>query len=171
MLAAQCFDFLSEVPNSVNGEAVESKKYYSWTSKEKGWYSVHAVLHNRVLGFEITMKDLETDQRSRFRGRDVFRLMVDHFGVENIDYVKARWVEGSNYDEFVSNLKRMGKKKAAQNTWTGRRAAEYGFTRVKNVKILTGIDYIEVYFTKPRHHLRGRFNRLKSLYNLEYWDD
>ena len=38
--------------------------------------------------------------------------------------------ESTNLDQFVKNRETMSPEDAARNTWTGRRAAEFGFTEV-----------------------------------------
>ncbi len=172
----QCIELLSEVPNSVNGSVISSSKHYSWISKGKDSFGINGDLSRGILEFSIDTRNLETGQRIRFRGTDLFENMINHFGLENIDYIKGRWVSGDNYNEFTENLLTMNEKKAAKATWTGRRAAEYGFTRVKRVIYNPAFEgerkgSVRVYFTRPFYDFSSKLRFLKKAYNMEYWDE
>lgn len=74
--------------------------------------------------------------RSHLRGSELYREMIEHFGVERIKKIKGAWLEGTNYERFFE-LYNSGysKEDAASMTWSGRQAAKYGFNRVGRVEI------------------------------------
>jgi len=130
-----------------------SKTYYYWRAQTEQNFYIEGKLLAGILEFSIHMKNDSLKVRSDLRGVDVFYDMIIHFGVQNIKSIKGRWPQGDNYSEFIENLKTMSEKKAAQNTWTGRRASDYGFTRVLSVDYINegfkNSRFAEVMFTRP----------------------
>ncbi len=88
----------------------------------------------KVLTFSTILKMFELPVRSGLYGPRLFREMMDHFGVENVDVVVGRWLVGSNFDVYRSSLKSgASPEEAALLTWTGRQASFYGFNKVRSV--------------------------------------
>lgn len=78
--------------------------------------------------------DEERGIRSRQKGRHLFQRMIEHFGLNNIKGIRARWSSGVNFDAYMIGLKAgMSKEEAAFTTWTGGLAREYGFNKVGSV--------------------------------------
>jgi hypothetical protein len=77
------------------------------------------------------------DKETLGGGRDMFvslMLRMHRDGVE-VREIEGAWTgevgtrQSDNLDEFVRNLESMPQEEAAKHTWTGRRAAEFGFTQ------------------------------------------
>lgn len=126
--ARSCLSYLSLRHGVVHAD----ESSLSWVDpNHSGFYLRADLSENGVLDFSIRLiKELNGD-RSEYSGKDLFKFMIDHFGQENVWAIKARWSEGDNLREYIGNRETMGPKKAALETWTGRRAKEHGFSRVK----------------------------------------
>jgi len=102
--------------------AVEVPKYnYSFQGSlnDEGTLSISAFLSFSEFGV-----------RSHLRGDDLYRKMIEHFGVEKIKKIKGVWFDGTNYDRFFELLKAgHSKEEAALGTWSGRQAQKYGFNK------------------------------------------
>lgn len=74
----------------------------------------------------------------------MFADVMDHFG-DRVVSVQGYWRYGDNlgaFNEAVASGLSLGT--AARGTWTGQRAAEFGFTRVKVVQADEGVDGFRV---------------------------
>jgi hypothetical protein len=101
------------------------------------------------------LADLKAKVRSGLNGPRLYREMVQHFGLENIKTIIGLWNDGSNLMMF-EKAKEQGydSSDAALQTWSGRQAASYGFSRVNKVyekyNPAVGIKVIEVEFVRPQ---------------------
>jgi filamentous hemagglutinin len=91
---------------------------------------------NGVLGFNIRAQG---DASVYGSGRDMFISMMQRLEKDGVAVNKIRgyWMSGTdsvNYQQFVQNASSLGKVKAAQQTWTGKIASDYGFTNVESIK-------------------------------------
>ncbi|MFJ9349411.1 hypothetical protein [Streptomyces sp. NPDC101237] len=90
---------------------------------------------------------------SPLSGKQMFGMVMDHFG----DGVKS--IEGnSSYGDNLAAFNQLVTggtplKTAASGTWTGQRAAEYGFTRVRITRAIPsmddGYDRVSALFSRP----------------------
>ncbi|MEI8125279.1 MAG: hypothetical protein WCG42_05955 [Parachlamydiaceae bacterium] len=107
-----------------------------------------------VLSFEIETVSTTAEIRGPINGKCLFRRMME-FHNNSIKEIEGIWVYGTNLDLFSSQVaiyttafltKHDGQlpnktelqtiyKAAAKQTWTGRRAEEYGFGDVKSVSV------------------------------------
>lgn len=88
----------------------------------------------KVLTFSTVLKLFELPVRSGLYGPRLFREMMEHFGPQNVEVIVGRWVDGTNLDNYNSAIKSgLKTTEAAQQTWTGRQAALYGFNKVRSV--------------------------------------
>lgn len=86
------------------------------------------------------MMDNNPKLGSPLRGKKMFADVMDHFG-DRVKSIQGYWKYGDNlgaFNDAVANGKSLGS--AAKGTWTGRRAAEYGFARVKVIQADEGLD-------------------------------
>jgi hypothetical protein len=126
-------------------------RYYSYLDPDDGHGLAIYVDKNGILGSDIRAQG---DASVLGSGRDMFlsamqRLRAD--GV-NVSAIRGLWLPGSrkdsvNWVEFHENLPTMSPQAAAANTWTGRIAADLGYTQVSQPRVG---GTVEVYFTKPR---------------------
>ena len=91
---------------------------------------------NGVLGFNIRAQG---DASVYGSGRDMFISMMQRLEKDGVAVNKIRgyWMSGTdsvNYQQFIQNASRLGEAKAAQQTWTGKIASDYGFTNVESIK-------------------------------------
>jgi len=72
------------------------------------------------------------------RGTDLFRRMMAAFG-DGVRSIRGYWPSGINKDK-VNDLVSRGVplEDAVQQTWTARRAAEAGFSRVREIRAVPG---------------------------------
>jgi hypothetical protein len=103
-----------------------------------------------TLGFNIMAKN---NKDTFGTGTDMFIGLMNRYQRENIEIktIRACWdkwePEGTNTKQYLSNL-RAGQppEMAAKNTWTGRRAAQFGYT---DVKVTDTRNDVIADFTKP----------------------
>lgn len=83
-----------------------------------------SLLHN------VLISNIETKGSALINAKAEFRAAVARFGDE-LEGIKGTWVFGDNLEEF-NRLRKLGytPEEAALGTWTGKRAAEAGFTKV-----------------------------------------
>ncbi|MEV6738566.1 hypothetical protein AB0N14_17205 [Streptomyces sp. NPDC051104] len=90
------------------------------------------------------MIDNHPELGSPLRGKKMFADVMDHFG-DRAKSIQGYWRYGDNlghFNEAVANGESL--RTAARGTWTGQRAAEFGFTRVKIVQADEGVDGFKV---------------------------
>ncbi len=91
--------------------------------------------------------------RSRLHGTQMFMAMMKHFK-GRVKIVRGRWEKDSNLKTYKEGLQKgLTREEAAGKTWTGKRAASYGFTKVRIVSELIDESqhgYVLVEFRKPR---------------------
>ncbi|MBQ0929758.1 hypothetical protein [Ideonella alba] len=89
-----------------------------------------------VLRLEVQASPSPTTRFNMGTGTEMFEGMMAKFGPENVQQINGTWSRSSgltsNLDSFEANFARTGDKfEAAAQTWTGQRAASYGFIPVK----------------------------------------
>ncbi|MBS2965233.1 hypothetical protein KGA66_19445 [Actinocrinis puniceicyclus] len=90
------------------------------------------------------MMDNHPELGSPLRGKQMFADVMQHFG-DRVNSITGYWRYGDNlgaFNDAVANGESLGS--AARGTWTGQRAGEYGFTRVKVVQADEGVDGFSV---------------------------
>jgi filamentous hemagglutinin len=97
-----------------------------------------------LLGFEIRAGGNSETQGS---GRDMFISAMKRLEKEGVDVsnIRGTWIQGTesvNAKQYLSNLKLMPEADAARNTWTGRIASDFGFSKVESVKTSYGITTV-----------------------------
>lgn len=97
-----------------------------------------------VLGFEIRAGGNSETQGS---GRDMFISAMKRLEKEGVEVsnIRGTWIQGTdsvNAKQYLSNLKLMPEMDAARNTWTGRIASDFGFSKVESVKTSYGITTV-----------------------------
>ncbi|MFD8081800.1 RHS repeat-associated core domain-containing protein [Kitasatospora sp. NPDC059722] len=77
---------------------------------------------------------------SPLSGKQMFGMVMDHFG-DRVQSIEGNWSYGDNLKAFNS-LVAGGTplKSAARSTWTGQRAAEYGFTSARITRAIPSLD-------------------------------
>ena len=87
------------------------------------------------------------------RGRRMFDEMIRHFG-ERATGIRGTWRYGDNLAEFNKRLSSgEDPQEAASKTWTGRMAAEHGFTEVEVLSKPSESGHypsVDVIFSKPK---------------------
>ncbi len=74
-------------------------------------------------------------QRSPYlRGKELFKRVINHFE-NDVSAINGKWEYGDNLKRFNELSLNMSPEEAAKLTWTGERAQEYGFTKVKVVDL------------------------------------
>ena len=110
---------------------------YRYMDPEDGIHGLEVhVDKNGVLGFNIRA---QSDASVYGSGRDMFISMMQRLGKDGVAVNKIRgyWMSGPdsvNYLQFIQNTSKIGEVKAAQQTWTGKIASDYGFTKVESIK-------------------------------------
>jgi filamentous hemagglutinin len=105
-----------------------------------------------VLGFDIRADNSSISNPS---GTDMFASAMQRLNQNGVQVsaIRGAWVGGTdsiNTAEYMSNLKNgMTPQQAAANTWTGRMAANYGFTDVQLPTTSLYSDATYVIFKKP----------------------
>ncbi|MER6353975.1 ricin-type beta-trefoil lectin domain protein [Streptomyces sp. NPDC001634] len=90
---------------------------------------------------------------SPLSGKQMFGMVMDHFG-DGVKSIEGNWSYGDNLAAF-NRLVTGGTplKTAARGTWTGQRAAEYGFTSVRITRAIPsmddGYDRVSALFSRP----------------------
>ena len=88
-----------------------------------------------VLGFNIRAQG---DAAVHGSGKDMFISMMQRLDKDKVSVNKIRgyWMSGTdsvNYQQYVQNIDKLGSEKAALNTWTGKIAQDYGYSKVESV--------------------------------------
>lgn len=112
-----------------------------------------AYLEDGVLSMRIQLKVPSQGYRSSLQGHKIYKEMMEHFGVKNIKKIESVWIEQTNFTQFFKNIEKgMSEKEAALNTWSGRQAKSYGFSKVSvevYVNSLTLKKSIMIEFSRP----------------------
>jgi hypothetical protein len=133
----QCFDLFSAF-KTVQGEKdkeflIKRAHKFSYLDKEYDFEFTAELDNHGVLALNVQLINKRLGIRSYQHGPDLYAQMIEHFGLENINAIEGVWGGGTNFDQFNGNLRRgMGVEEAAANTWSGRQAARYGFTKIKS---------------------------------------
>ena len=143
-----------------NGFDPVNKKPYLSSGTDHFWMQdgnfvfLGTMAHQRSLHLITKLKDKETDTRSELRGKDLYKQMIEHFGIKNIKTIAGTWTEGTNYDQYMkSKALGLSNEESALSTWSGEMASDFGFAHVKEVvETLTfdrkSLARIEVIFAK-----------------------
>lgn len=104
------------------------------------------------LGFKIQAEDPNDSSRSAVRGKVLFALVMRHFG-DPVTAVRGYWTGGANLLAFNRGIAAgLSDEQAAADTWTGKRATDFGFTAVsfqQRMKVLGGYGWVRVRFSRP----------------------
>lgn len=119
-------------------------------------FYIFATLQNGVLRFEVVAQ-LSTGARGSVSGRDFFEVVMNHFG-PRVRAIAGNWDRTSgrttNLDQFNrATAAGVAPDAAAEFTWTGLRAAEYGFDKV------TVISADRPSSSDPYDHVRVEFRQ------------
>ncbi len=116
-----------------------------------------AALRDNTLIMAARLIDENLKIRSARRGSELYRQMIEHFGLRNIHEIVGLWQGGKNLDDFYKNLESgMSIENAALNTWSGRQAQKYGFSKVLSYEFFDTLSLkdrqgVEVVFTRPNY--------------------
>ena len=131
----QCFE-LFNIYKTVRGEKeflIKLGHKFSYEDKTYGFKFVAELENDGTLFLDAELVNTRLGIRSHMHGGDLYAQMIQHFGVQNITAIRDVWSGGTNFSQFHSNLKsRMTIEEAALNTWSGRQAARYGFTKIES---------------------------------------
>lgn len=73
--------------------------------------------------------DLQAGPTALLRGQDWVAMTMDHYGLKNVSRIDFSWNYGTNRAAFEKMVAEgVPELEAATKTWTGQRAADYGFT-------------------------------------------
>ncbi|GAA2135578.1 hypothetical protein GCM10009760_14270 [Kitasatospora kazusensis] len=77
---------------------------------------------------------------STISGKQMFQMVMEHFG-DRVEMIQGNWSYGDNLAAFNKLIAEgMPEKTAARATWTGLRAADYGFTSVRISRAVPAAD-------------------------------
>ncbi|MGE4231876.1 MAG: hypothetical protein AB7F43_00970 [Bacteriovoracia bacterium] len=99
-------------------------------------FYAHGVLNEGTLHFNFHLKDGEF-RHPLLKGKEQFEKLMKKFG-NRVQRVEGHWVDGDNLaavNTLTRGPKRLPLEVAALKTWTGKRAVEYGFTKVKIITV------------------------------------
>lgn len=135
----QCFD-LFNIYKTVRGEKefiVKVGHKFSYEDKTYGFKFIAELENDGTLFLDTELVNTRLGIRSHMHGGDLYAQMMQHFGVQNITAIRDVWSGGTNFSQFHQNLRnRMSIEDAAFNTWSGRQAARYGFTRLATYEFI-----------------------------------
>ena len=119
---------LTEVQGEVHFE--KSSTVFAMRDLDFG-FSFRGTLAYGRLEITATLENELKGIRSSQHGADLYRQMIQHFGVKNIKTIAGIWTAGTNHQQY-SNFIRKGlePEEAAAQTWSGVQAAKYGFSLV-----------------------------------------
>jgi hypothetical protein len=144
--------FFKQPRRLINATTVD--RYLKYDSENNRFQAMGVIDADNML--DITLRtELDTGERTPlFRGTDEFR-NIERFFHRRMAGIKGNWQYGTNLDEFNQNLQNgMSFSDAARSTWTGRRAAELGYTDVSYDPFSFSGTFghytqVKFYFTKP----------------------
>jgi hypothetical protein len=135
----QCFE-LFNIYTTVQGEKeyiVKLGHKFSYEDKTYGFKFVAELENDGTLFLDTELVNNRLGIRSHMHGRDLYEQMIQHFGLQRITGIRALWSGGTNFSQFHGNLRnRMNVEDAALNTWSGRQAARYGFTKLATYEFI-----------------------------------
>jgi hypothetical protein len=106
---------------------------YDYGDVDSGHGLGASISPNGTLGFEISALG---DSGRLGSGTDMFASLMNRLDADGVSVTQLRgqWYPGpnsTNFSQYMANVKAgMSPTVAAANTWTGRIAAQYGYTRV-----------------------------------------
>jgi hypothetical protein len=161
----QCFE-LFNIYKTVQGDKeflVKLGHKFSYEDKTYGFKFVAVLENDGTLFLDTELVNPRLGIRSHMHGGNLYAQMMQHFGAQKITGIRDIWSGGTNFSQFHRNLRnRMSIEDAAYNTWSGRQAARYGFTKLASYEFITAqesefgdIPYpihrrpFELLFTRP----------------------
>ena len=161
----QCYE-LFNIYRTVKGEKeylVKLGHKFAFTDKTNGFKFVAELENDGTIFLDTELVNARLGIRSHMHGRDLYDQMIQHFGLDRITGIRDVWSGGTNFSQFHTNLRnRMSIEDAAFNTWSGRLAARYGFTKLASYEFINAqesefgdIPYpihrrpFELLFTRP----------------------
>lgn len=115
-------------------EFLGSESTFLYQDLQYGFVFEAHLVSDGFLLIDAFLIDEERGIRSQQKGRYLFKRMIEHFGVDKVTGIRARWSGGTNFDAYHEALRAgLPPEKAAFETWTGRLAVEYGFSEVASI--------------------------------------
>ena len=128
-----CVDVFT-APRIVRGEEDIEKQpgFFRYLDRSFGFqFEANLMSDSGLVFIEAYLNRGSLNIRSHYTGRELYAQMIEHFGIENITGISGVWVGGTNLSQYQMHRSRGDTpKQAAAKTWSGRLAAEYGFTDV-----------------------------------------
>lgn len=119
-------------------------------------FFIFATLAGGVLRFEVVAK-LATGERGAVSGKEFFAAMMTHFGIKT-RIIEANWSRTGGLTSNLDQLNRataagLSVEDAAPLTWTGLRAADFGYDNVTVIHALPlgaagNYDDVRVHFNR-----------------------
>lgn len=155
-----CTDVFS-APRIVRGEENIEKPpgFFRYLDRTYGFrFEANLMSDSGIVFIEAYLNRGPLNIRSHYSGRELYTQMIQHFGVENITGISGVWVGGTNLSQYQMYRSRGDTpKQAAAKTWSGRLAAEHGFTDIMILEAgrdpmgpLTDDNQVEVIFFKEK---------------------
>lgn len=135
----QCFEIFN-LYRTVQGDKeyiVKLGHKYSYEDKTYG-FKFEAILDkDGELFIDTELVKPQLGIRSHMHGSYLYSQMIQHFGLERIKAIRDVWGGGTNFTQLYTNLRNgMSPEDAAFQTWSGRQAALYGFTKIESFEFV-----------------------------------
>lgn len=127
-----CYNLFS-APVVVRGaeEFEKHPDFFRYLDRSYSFKFEAAITDAGIVFFEASLNRGSLHIRSPYSGRELYAQMIEHFGAQNIIGISGVWMGGTNLSQYYLNRQRGDSPElAAAQTWSGRLAAEYGFTHV-----------------------------------------
>ncbi len=135
---SQCFDVFN-IYRTVQGQEYLLKLRHKFFYFDKTYnFKFEAELdRDGFIFIDVELTNSSRSIRSTQHGGLLFKEMIQHFGLKNINGIYDIWGKGTNLSQLNANLRnRMSVEDAAFNTWSGRQAALYGFTKIETYEFI-----------------------------------
>lgn len=123
-------------PNNPNilVDPTSTPSLYKATDKSNPNFLIRATLSGGTVEFTVVTKI--PGETGAVSGQDFFAAMMAHLSPSRVRAIKGHWISGLDLDTNIDQFNAFTGQgsndlDAASRTWTGQRAIEYGFTRVK----------------------------------------
>lgn len=135
----QCFELFNTY-RTAKGEKeviVKLRSRFAFFDKTNDLKFEAEIDKDGVVSLDVELIDKDRGIRSHMHGGELYAQMIQHFGPENIKAISGFWGRGTNFTQFYSNLRvGMNVEDAAFQTWSGRQAALYGFTKIESYEFI-----------------------------------
>ncbi len=136
--AGFCQEKLLFGPLPVHSKTLTERRpgYYKFEDKTYNFKFEANLSEDGELLVEAYLVNPRRNLRAQKSGKELYQEMVEHIGLDNIPIIKGLWYGGTNLIQFTDGLSAgLVPTEAARATWSGRMAAKYGFSEVKNIEI------------------------------------